>query len=134
MPILELETPEATYRNDMARGCHFVIDCACGGRDGKYHGSHYKNADEDLENLTRGYQPLRANKYAHTFYLSEELFLHQLYEEHREAERQAPVVIVCNDCAREFPFSHESYLDLRDKMMVEYNRRLFEAEKAHEGD
>ena len=34
MPVLELKTPEATYRKDMARGCHFMIDCACGGTEG----------------------------------------------------------------------------------------------------
>ena len=75
MPILELKTPEATYRNDMARGCHFIIDCACGGTDGKYHGSHYKNDSERLEFMARGYEPLDHSTSEHTFLLSEPIFL-----------------------------------------------------------
>ena len=133
MPILELKTAEATYRNDMARGCHFMIDCACGGTGGEYHGSHYKNDEGVLEEITRDYEPLSFSghsKSRHTFFLSEQISLHELFYEHREERNEKPLVIVCNDCHREFPFTHGSYLDLRDGMMMEYNRRLKEKEEA----
>jgi len=132
MPILELETPEATYRNDMARGCHFMIDCACGGTDREYHGSHYKNADRELEEMTEEYGYLslsRHSKSKHTFFLSEEILLQELYLEHIAEEGGKPLVIICNDCGREFPFTHESYLDLRTRMMIELNKRSAEKEK-----
>jgi len=127
MPILELTTSEATFRNNIARGCHFYFDCACGGKDGKYSGSHYKNAIDFLNRATDEYSPLFANKYEHTFYLSEQLFLYTLYREYSEKKHQEPIIIVCNDCGREFSFTHESYLDLRNEMMGEYNRKLAES-------
>jgi len=121
MPILELETPEAIYRNDMVRGCHFMIDCACKGRDREYSGSHYKNSETGLEEMTGKYLPLRANKHEHTFYLNEFLFVFCLDE-----QRGKPLVIVCNDCCREFSFTQESYSDLKNRMIGEYNRKLEE--------
>jgi hypothetical protein len=42
--FLELDTSEAKYINDMSGMCHFGIDCACGGKDGGYSGSHYLDA------------------------------------------------------------------------------------------
>jgi len=132
MPVLELETPEATYRNDMSRSQNFMIDCACGGTDGEYHGSHYKNADSELEYMTRTYEPLERSEYLrieHTYFLSEGILLPELSLEHSEEREEKPLVIICNDCEREFPFTHESYLDLKDRMMREYNRRLMEKEE-----
>jgi hypothetical protein len=124
MPILELETPEAKYINDMTGMGHFAIDCACKGKDGKYSGSHYK-PEEDIdifERTTEEYQSVRMNKYEHTFMLSQYLLVFELYEEHREEMKQSPLVIICNDCGREFSFTYESYFDLRDRMMSEYQK------------
>lgn len=117
MPILELETPEAKYRNNMVRDCHFSIDCMCGGKNGKYSGAHYKGTDEEFEEATKNYEPLREKKFEHTFMLNEGMLLHQLAEEHSEKNGQSPLIVVCNDCGREFPFTHESYLNLRQRMM-----------------
>ena len=125
MPILELKTPEAKYTNDMSRNGHFAIDCSCGGKEGKYGGSHYENGQgKDLERSTKNYVPLHANKFEHTFYLSEYLFIDELFMEHKEKEKEPPLILVCNDCGRKFSFTHESYLNLRSKMMAEYNNRL----------
>jgi len=130
MPNLELETPEATYRNNMVRDCHFSIDCACGGKDGKYSGAHYKGTEGLFETIVDGYEPLRDNKFEHTFLLNEGLLLDELCDDYSEKNGQSPLVIVCNDCTREFPFTHESYLELRDKMIDEYNRRYEESTKS----
>lgn len=125
MPILELITAEAKYRNDMARDGHFAIDCACGGKDGKYSGSHYKNANEAVNRVAKRYQPLNTNRYEHTFYFNETLFLPSL----RNGHTRLSLVIVCNDCEKEFPFTHQTYLELREKMMREYNRQIFKTRK-----
>ena len=47
----------------------------------------------------------------------------------RDEKGEEPLVVVCNDCRREFPFTNESYLDLNERMKMEYNRRLMEKEK-----
>ena len=121
MPILELKTKNATFIiDDRSLWGHFAIDCSCGGKDGKYNGSHYKNAGEILERQTRRYQPLYGNKLEHTFYLNEIFFLPKLHSQHQ----RKPVIIVCNDCSREFPFTHESYLKLRGRIKRQYLRSL----------
>jgi hypothetical protein len=126
MPLLELETPEAVYRNDMRRDEHFIIDCICGGTDGEYSGFHYKNADERAAENAASYVPLKKeDKRKHTFYLGEPVFLRTL-RRHEVMNGDSPLVIVCNDCQREFPFTSESYADLKHRMMVEYNRRFME--------
>jgi hypothetical protein len=126
MTVLELKTPEATFKNDMDRACHFMIDCGCGGRNGEYSGSHYKNADPSAEKNTRAYQPLEKNaELKHTFYLSESTFC-QILGHHKRAHNGEPLIIVCTDCGREFPFTPDSYSKLRDRMMSEYNRRVCE--------
>jgi hypothetical protein len=122
MVFLELETPEAKYINDMRGLEHFGIDCACKGKDGAYTGSHYKDADEISEKIKRGYSPLGVSRHEHTFYLSELLFLDTM--EFREKDGLKPLIIVCDDCGREFPFTSESYFELKDKMGFEYNRKL----------
>jgi len=126
MPTLELKTEEATFIYDMTRDCHFIIDCACGGKDGKYSGSHYKDNEEVLGPERKKYQPLMANKYEHTFYLSQVLLIHTFENRVNEGK---PVIIVCNDCSREFPFTRESYWDLIERMEQEYSRRIREARK-----
>ncbi|HLC73828.1 MAG TPA: hypothetical protein VJH20_04305 [Candidatus Nanoarchaeia archaeon] len=128
--LLELKTSEARFIKDTSRDCHFGIDCACLGKDGKYNGSHYKNTDEGFEETIKNYQSLRSEtKYQHTFYLNESLFLNKLYDKHKKSKDQEPLVIVCNDCEREFSFTHESYLDLDTRLKSEYNRRLIEKDK-----
>jgi hypothetical protein len=127
MPILRLETPEAIFMDDMRGSEHFIIDCACKGKNGSYHGSHYKNASDITEESTRMYSSRNhSDLFEHTFYLSELLFLDNLKWEHKSSEGKSPLVIVCNDCDREFPFYFESYFDLKNKMMIEYNRTLME--------
>lgn len=105
MPTLELETPEAIFKNDMDGNCHFIIDCACGGKDGEYHGSHYKNGDGVLEEKTESYRSLRHSRSRHTFLLSELILFDELMLEHSEERGENPLVVVCNDCGREFPFT-----------------------------
>jgi hypothetical protein len=129
MPILRLETPEATFINDMSGYEHFMIDCACKGKDGAYHGSHYKNASEITEETTKRYSPLNHSYLLeHTFYLSELLLLDNLKWEHKASEGKSPLIVVCNDCEREFPFTLESYFELKDRMMRAYNQKLREKE------
>jgi len=117
MAISKLETTEATFVNHSRDGMHnhFVINCACNGKDGNYHGSHYKNAGNRLEETTRSYTPFEGSKSDHTYYFSEMLFLLHLRMNHQES----PLVIVCNDCAREFPFTLDSYLNLKSRMIPE---------------
>jgi hypothetical protein len=127
-PILKLETPEAIYMNDMSRNCHFSIDCSCKGKNGEYSGSHYKNASEEATENKKLYRPLDSKTLnEHTFYFCEYLFLNMLAEEHKKEAGQSPLVVVCNDCEREFPFTQESYLDLKDRMMDEYNKMVDKA-------
>ena len=128
MVLLELKTEEATFLKDMVGDVHFVIDCACGGQDGKgqYSGSYYKNANETLEDSTRRYIPVRSPlQYAkHTYYMTEFLLSMELREEHSEKERKEPLIIVCKDCGREFPFTIESYWKLDTRMKKEYNKQI----------
>jgi len=128
MPVLELETPEAKYINDMVGDCHFAIDCACGGSDGRYSGSHYKNADEPARKMTNRYVPRREISQDHTFLLNQSWFT-LILEAHVEDNHGEPLIIVCDDCTREFPFTLKSYWDLHERMMIEYNRRSMEEEK-----
>jgi hypothetical protein len=126
MPILELKTEEAIFRNDMTRDCHFMIDCSCGGVDGKYSGSHYKNASELARKYTASYEPRRKEDLLeHTFYLCQSLFT-SILEDHEESGDESPLTIICNDCGREFPFTLRSYWDLHSEMMQEYDRRISE--------
>ena len=116
----ELETEEAKYFYDLSGYCHFGIDCNCGGTDGKYSGSHYKNASGWIENGTRLNRTTRVSddedKFLHTFYVSETMFFPSLKLEHSEANGQEPLIIVCNDCQREFKFTMESYRNLITKI------------------
>ena len=122
MVFLELDTPEARYINDMRGMEHFGIDCSCKGKDGKYGGSHYKSASKQLSQIKDDYSPLRDSKSEHTFYLSEFLLLETI--EFKQQDDGKELVIVCNDCGREFPFTSESYFELKSKMLIEYNRKL----------
>jgi hypothetical protein len=119
MPVLRLETPEATFTNNMRGEQHFMLDCACKGKGGNYHGSHYKNGTEDEVQDTRDYEPRYGSQSDHTFYLSELIFS-MILENHRESKSEPPLIIVCNDCSREFPFTHESYFALKDEMFRAY--------------
>ena len=124
MPVLRLGKPEAGYILDMSGLEHFAIDCACNGKNGIYHGSHYKEKNEIIEEQTKNYSSRRMNPSEHTYLMSEYLLLMDLFSDHREARKESPLVIVCNDCGREFPFTHESYLDLTDEMKWAYNKAL----------
>ena len=127
--FFELKTPEAKYIKDMSNLCHFGIDCACGGKDGEYSGSHYKNASEDHKRVTKRYTPrLRETKLQHTFYLNEPLLV-DIIEEHEQNSGESPLVIVCNDCSREFPFTRQSYRELSNRLMEEYARKIAEKGK-----
>jgi len=126
MPVLELETPEAKYIIDMSGDEHFAIDCACKGKDGDYHGSHYKKVHEIFDEITRDYKSIRMNKSEHTYLLSEILLLDEL--KHLERMKTSPLIIICNDCGREFPFTFESYWELKQRMMRKYNEKCFETQ------
>ena len=117
MLILELQRQEATYKIDNVCSIdHFVIDCACGGGDGKYSGSHYKNASRAVERDTREYEPRFGDKMEHTFYLNGMLFV-WILEDHVEVNNGEPLVIVCNNCEREFSFTSATYHSLLEEIM-----------------
>jgi len=118
-PVFELKTPEATFTRDIDG--HFSIDCACGGKDGKYSGSHYKNANEVAERVTGRYIPSHNKaKLEHTFYLNEILLKSAL--KYHQRHEGTPLVVVCNDCEREFPFTEQSYRDLDSRLMEQGTR------------
>lgn len=122
MLILGLKTPEAKYRNNMVGDSCFSIDCVCGGKDGVYSGANYKG-DEFFKEIVDKSESLKEDKFGHTFILNERMFLHILSGKHSEEKKQSPLVIVCNDCGREFPFTHESYLNLRERMIIECSKK-----------
>ena len=121
MAVLVIETLEAIFMNNMRGNQHFMIDCACKGKDGKYHGSHYKNGSDEAERERREFAPPRLSEFEHTFFQSEIVLLTRLELEHSQSEGQSPLTLVCNDCGREFEFTYESYRDLKNRMMREYN-------------
>lgn len=131
--LLKLETPEAKFIRDMGENYHFGIDCACGGKDGEYSGHHFKNAEEEFEDIVRSYEPKSGprTKYQHIFYMNEFLFLSELISEHRKTKGQKPLVIICNDCGREFSFTYESYSNLQKRLMTEYNKKFMKRDKIH---
>ncbi len=125
MPTLELETIEARYVYDMRGDCHFAIDCACKGKDGKYSGSHYKNTQDSFRRAEKRYEPRDPEaKFQHTFMLNESILNIELRYNHSEERKESPLIIVCNDCEREFPFTLESYRELINRMMDEYSKNI----------
>ncbi len=126
VPLLELETPEAIFRNDMRGEGHFFIDCSCGGMDGSYSGFHYKNTADEATHRADHYDASEeSDAKEHTFYIGELFFLMAL-EAQEEEMGDKPLVVVCNDCQREFPFTLDSYEELNERMRAEYSRRVFE--------
>ncbi len=67
---------------------------------------------------------LLKNKYEHTFILNELLLDMELRHNHDEERKDPPLIIVCNDCGREFPFTLQSYQEFIQKMMEEYNKKI----------
>jgi hypothetical protein len=110
--LSKLETPEAEYLYEGANVGHFAIDCSCKGKDGSYHGCHYKNISQGFKRQFDEYDSIKMNKSKHTFLMGSSLFKYEL-EDHNE---ENPLIIVCNDCGKEFSFTLESYLRLKIKM------------------
>ena len=110
--LSKLETLEAEYIYEGANWGHFVINCSCNGKDGSYHGSHYKNITPGFERQFDEYFSVKMNRSKHTFLMSSLLFKEEL----REHNKNSPLIIICNDCGREFPFTMESYLTLKAEM------------------
>ncbi len=119
MGIFELKTPEATYKYDECGTGHFVIDCSCSGINGKYKGVIYKKASSFFEETAEEYQPSTKKKNKHTFYINEFFFSSQLSLEHGEKGNKSPLVLKCKNCDREFSFTYESYLNLKNRIMQE---------------
>ena len=134
MTDYELKTSEGRfiYKERNMKG-HFIIDCACGGKDDQYHGSRYKNASKGVKKTFTEYEPFLDSKSEHTFYMNNVVFLSVL-ESRKTEKNHKHLVIVCNDCNREFPFTHESYLELKGRIMDKYFKGLIETEKAHGGE
>jgi hypothetical protein len=112
MPVYIAETSEATFTKDsggLSGDGHFAIDCACKGKDGKYHGSHYGGTHDWERSILRNARSLAT--FEHTFYGRSSLLM-MILEEHRESEGKPPLIIICNDCSRRFPFTFESYVNL----------------------
>ena len=91
MLILELQTTEAKFTYDMAGSGHFIIDCACKGKDGKYSGSFYKQATDFLKDTTTDYHSLTYKKYEHTFLLQYIILNQQLRYNHSEKKGKKPL-------------------------------------------
>lgn len=115
----QLETPDATYYVEIyesvtpGKACvHFAFDCSCGEKQG----STYKNAGKSTINTFNRYQPYHAEKLAHTFYMNDELISTFLDDQHNEEQEDRPLVIVCNACAREFPFTYQTYSTLVEQI------------------
>jgi hypothetical protein len=132
-----LETKEGTFILNTERGIvregndlpihknrfHFAIDCACKGDGVRYKGYHYRNDSVDIKSASeesRGdhnFMEDAAVLFKHTYYLNEELFSIIIERTPLEFGRRKPLIIVCEDCGREFSFTPESYLDLRRKIL-----------------
>jgi hypothetical protein len=112
--LSKLETPEAEYIYNGNGWGHFAINCSCKGKDGSYHGCRYKNLDKEDEEDFRNYDSLRMKEYEHTFLISEFMFSQEL--KWRREDKKPPLIIICNDCGREFSFTLKSYLKLKAKM------------------
>lgn len=113
--LFKLKTPEAEYIYNGNGLGHFAINCSCKGKDGSYHGCHYKNLDKEIEeNCFDRYNPSEMRKSQHTFLMNEVIFSQEL--RFRENDTEQPLIIVCNDCGREFSFTKESYFELKSKM------------------
>ena len=52
----------------------------------------------------------------HTFYLSTAILANMLDMDHREETRDSPLIIICNNCEREFPLTFETYHKLRQEI------------------
>jgi len=110
--LSKLETPEAEYLYEGGNWGHFAINCSCKGKEGSYHGSHYKNITPGFESQFGEYSSVKMDKSKHTFLMGSWLFREELKEHNKEN----PLIIVCNDCEREFPFTTMTYLVLKSKM------------------
>jgi len=110
--LSKLETPEAEYIYEGANWGHFAINCSCKVKDGSYHGSHYKNITPGFGRQFDEYSSVKMNKSKHTFLMGSLLFKDEL----REHNKDNPLIIICNDCGREFSFTQESYLELKANM------------------
>jgi len=110
--LSKLETPEAEYIYNAEGWGHFAINCSCRGKYGSYHGSHYKNITPGFGRQFDEYSSIKMDKSKHTFLMGSLLLEYEL----REHDKVRPLIIVCNDCGREFSFTMESYLELKDKI------------------
>ena len=113
-----IDTPKATYLLIVERGYHFAIDCACKGTEGIYHGSRYKKATTlEQKTLERSNNDHARMKYQqeHTFYMNDAL-LSATIENHDLRFAQQPLIIICNDCSQEFPFTPASYTTLIEQL------------------
>jgi hypothetical protein len=108
--LSRLETPEAEYLYNEEGWGHFAINCSCKGKDGSYHGCHYKNITPGFKEQFNTYCSTHMNKSEHTFLMGNLLFNNEL------REKDIPLIIICNDCGKEFPFTTESYLKLKAEM------------------
>jgi len=102
--MIAIDRPEAVYSIDDCAS-HFFIDCRCGGKS-----SHYKkNEDKTLE----GYEYDFSNKAKreHTYFINLRVFSVTL-ENHRESEGHSPLIVVCDNCQREFPLTYEDFQEL----------------------
>jgi len=96
------------FKGDM----HFAIDCACG----EYRGSHFSRASEEGRERAKGYEPLDERaKTIHTFYMNHTLFQSML-EPQTDERGNEPLLVVCNNCYNEFPFTNESYKQLFEQI------------------
>jgi len=110
--IFELKTPKATFSFDNEGTGHFSFNCGCGGLSGV----HYKNPDEDTENL-KVYKP--SIKKICSYQMNKEVLSNSL-ENFRLEKR--PLIIVCDDCSREFPFTFDSFQELESKVKGEFDK------------
>lgn len=123
----KLQTPEATYFLDaygsvtgVGECLHFAIDCACSGKNG----SHYKNAGKGTTETFGRYAPFYGRTpQQHTFYMNQQILEVLLDDWHNEEQKDKPLIIVCNTCSKEFPFTHQSYRLLEQRIRDDGEQR-----------
>ena len=119
---LKLQTPEGTFIEDVQGSyLHFAIDCICGGKSGSY----YKNARKSTQETFDTHWPRNpASRLAHTFYMNDRIFEVHLDNWHNpdSISDDAPLIITCKDCQREFSFTLNKYDTLRRRILDEGTR------------
>jgi hypothetical protein len=110
--MAKLKKSEAQY---IFEDSHFAIDCSCRSKNGEYSGYHLRNANPVTDRIRESYIICSADeRFEHTFYMRDMTFDMMLQTAIDSGETE--IIIVCNDCGKEFPFSLDSFKDLKEEI------------------